>query len=214
MKACSTCEIVKPLADFWRERSKPDGRKARCAACSLISNKTSYDKNPASRVASTAKWRANNPRRFNAYMAERRQRIKADLVAGYGGKCTCCGETAIEFLTLEHLHGGGRAHRRSKDSLAIFNEVIRAGFPKEYTILCMNCNFAKRYGKECPHVTTGTNAAKIDRLVEALKASYASFERLAAEFDKSGDGVNFALCSRDAALAANVLNDLIAEKLI
>lgn len=169
VKACSTCGIVKPLSEFWRERSKPDGRKARCAACSLISNKASYDKNPSSRVASTAKWRSSNPGRFNTYMAERRQRIKVDLVTGYGGKCTCCGETAIEFLTLEHLNGGGRAHRAAKDSLAIFNEVIKAGFPNEYTILCMNCNFAKRFGKECPHVTIGTNLAKIDALVAELQ---------------------------------------------
>jgi uncharacterized protein YdcH (DUF465 family) len=42
-------------------------------------------------------------------------------------------------------------------------------------------------------------------LVKALEQSYASFERLAAEFDKSGDSVNFALCSRDASMTAQAL---------
>jgi hypothetical protein len=169
MKICTACKIEKPLSDFGLEKGKPNGRKARCKPCARKSNKASYDKNPSSRVAATLRWKANNPAHVKGYMAERRLRIKADLVAGYGGKCTCCGETSIEFLTLEHLNGGGRAHRAVKDSLGIFNEVIRAGFPKEYTILCMNCNFAKRFGKECPHATTGTNAAKIDALVKALE---------------------------------------------
>jgi uncharacterized protein YdcH (DUF465 family) len=48
--------------------------------------------------------------------------------------------------------------------------------------------------------------ADVDVLVKALKHSYARFERLAAEFDKSGDSVNFALCSRDASMAADVLS--------
>lgn len=175
MKVCTGCGTEKPLTEFGVEKGKPNGRKARCKPCARKWNKASYDKNPASRVAATLRWKAKKPAHVKAYMAERRLRIKAELVAGYGGKCTCCGETSIEFLTLEHLNGGGRAHRAIKDSLAIFNEVIKSNFPSEYTILCMNCNFAKRFGKECPHITTGTNAAKIDTLVKALEECRTSY---------------------------------------
>ena len=89
--------------------------------------------------------------------------IRRKLIDGYGGCCTCCGEAAIEFLTLEHINGGGRAHRANKDVLSIYREIIRLGFPAEYTVLCMNCNFATRYGKECPHVTQRKLLASLDQ---------------------------------------------------
>src|SRR5258706_14541763 len=31
----------------------------------------------------------------------------------YGGKCECCGETRREFLTIDHIHGGGQRHRKT-----------------------------------------------------------------------------------------------------
>jgi hypothetical protein len=169
MKVCTGCKMKKPLTEFGAEKGKPGGLKARCKPCARASNKISYDKNPASRVAATLAWKAKRPEHVKTYMSERRRTIKRRLVDGYGGKCTCCGEETLEFLTLEHVNGGGREHRKVKDSLAIFNEVIREGFPREYTILCMNCNFAKRFGKDCPHATGATNKSKIDALVKALE---------------------------------------------
>jgi hypothetical protein len=152
-KACITCEEVKPLDQFWKDKRRKDGCKARCAPCAIRSNRESYNRNPAARVAAAMRWRQKNSERHYAYTRDHRQVVKARLIAGYGGECTCCGETEIAFLTLEHINGGGRAHRAIKDSLGIYREVIKAGFPPEYTVLCMNCNFARRYGKECPHQT-------------------------------------------------------------
>lgn len=160
MKQCSTCLELKPVTEFWREQRKPGGRKSRCKPCARKGNKASYDRNPQSRIASTSAWKAKKPSHVKEYMKERCRRIRATLIAGYGGKCTCCGEATIEFLTLEHLNGGGRAHRGTRGSLTVFNEVIRDGFPKEYTILCMNCNFAKRFGKQCPHALAREALAK------------------------------------------------------
>lgn len=33
----------------------------------------------------------------------------------------------------------------------IYTWLVKQGFPIGYRVLCMNCNFAKRFGNKCPH---------------------------------------------------------------
>lgn len=76
----------------------------------------------------------------------------------YGGAyCRCCGETQLEFLTLDHVNGGGDAHRRRLEGRGsgknYYHRLRALGFPQEppLQVLCFNCNGAKGgYGK-CPH---------------------------------------------------------------
>ena len=35
--------------------------------------------------------------------------LRAQMRRAYGDRCACCGETEPVFLTLDHVHGGGRA---------------------------------------------------------------------------------------------------------
>jgi hypothetical protein len=70
----------------------------------------------------------------------------------YGGdppKCACCGESRIEFLTIDH-HGVTPDKRfRSGDNL--YRWIIGKNFPEGFRVLCMNCNhYIGRYGW-CPH---------------------------------------------------------------
>jgi hypothetical protein len=83
-------------------------------------------------------------------------KLKVQVVDAYGGRCACCGETEIAFLSVDHIHGGGNKHRRSLDKRYGFGGIYEwlrdQGFPKdEFRILCMNCQIATRYGRECPH---------------------------------------------------------------
>lgn len=80
-------------------------------------------------------------------------KIRSEMVAAYGGACNCCGETELAFLTLEHIGGGGGKHRREVGGQGkILTQLRRQGWPKDkYTVLCMNCNHAKKDGKPCPH---------------------------------------------------------------
>ena len=81
------------------------------------------------------------------------------MIVAYGGHCVCCGETAAEFLTLDHVNRDGAAHRAAfggrgvATSLQIYADLRRRGWPQDsYRLLCMNCNFAKsRFGGICPH---------------------------------------------------------------
>lgn len=92
--------------------------------------------------------------RSRACNRERLQRIKREVLEHYGqSQCACCGESRLEFLSIDHVYGGGRKHR---ESLGIGNMCAwlkKQNFPEGFQVLCMNCNFAKgRFGRG-PHET-------------------------------------------------------------
>lgn len=76
------------------------------------------------------------------------------MIAAYGGKCVCCGEAHEEFLTIDHIGGrNGNNHPWPKRAgTGIYAKLKALGWPRDaYRLLCMNCNFAIRYGDKCPH---------------------------------------------------------------
>ena len=84
-----------------------------------------------------------------------RKDSRNDVLLVYGGnppKCACCGETIIEFLTIDHIDGNGAKHRKlHTTAVHIYTWLKRHNYPKGFQVLCMNCNTAKgRLGK-CPH---------------------------------------------------------------
>ncbi|KKK68824.1 hypothetical protein LCGC14_2940170 [marine sediment metagenome] len=86
-------------------------------------------------------------------------KVRADTFQAYGGFCRCCGETNPAFLTIDHIRGNGVEDRKrnsqGKGGVKFYWYLKRMGFPQgDYRLLCMNCNWATRYGKECPHAIT------------------------------------------------------------
>lgn len=71
--------------------------------------------------------------------------IKLESFQAYGGKCVICGDNHWEFLTIDHINGGGSEHRRNVGAGAKFYKMLREqGWPKdEYRLLCSNCNCNK-----------------------------------------------------------------------
>lgn len=123
----------------------------------------------AKAVVATKRWRDNNPERHAAHMIATRIKLKLEVIAGYGGSCTCCGETHPDFLSLQHIEGGGRVHRKLRGTYGAYRDVVRAGFPCLYTILCMNCNHARRYNRACPHKTHGNVKDDLVKALEGLR---------------------------------------------
>jgi hypothetical protein len=120
--------------------------------------------------ASLRKWREKNKDYVKEWkrlhpegMREYRRKLKEKVLRAYGGKCNCCGETIIEFLTIDHKNGGGNKHRRNIHS-DFYLWLIKNNFPKdEFQVLCMNCNFATRFGRICPHNKININRNLIDK---------------------------------------------------
>lgn len=80
-----------------------------------------------------------------------KDKTKARLLDLYGNSCECCGCSIIEFLTLEHRNKNGSNHRKDLGgSLQTWKEAIEVVNKDKYTILCMNCNWFQRFGKQCP----------------------------------------------------------------
>jgi hypothetical protein len=75
-------------------------------------------------------------------------------------KCECCGESHIEFLTIDHINGDGAKERRemkaaglnaAKGGHEFYCLLEKRGFPAGYRVLCFNCNCARGFFGECPH---------------------------------------------------------------
>ncbi len=86
--------------------------------------------------------------------------LKIECFQHYGNICKCCGESNIYFLTLDHILGNGNIHRKkifkhNVGGVHMYRWLKKNNFPEGYTILCMNCNWATRYGGICPHKDIG-----------------------------------------------------------
>ncbi|MDE1814921.1 MAG: hypothetical protein KGI05_09715, partial [Thaumarchaeota archaeon] len=68
-------------------------------------------------------------------------------------KCACCGESIVEFLTMDHINNDGAEHRRKIGSAYLYSWLISNNFPEGFQVLCWNCNCARARSKDkiCPH---------------------------------------------------------------
>jgi hypothetical protein len=94
-----------------------------------------------------------NSDRARARRTINRRELRLAFIEHYGGKCQCCGETTIEFLTIEHVNGGGRQERKTMNSEHLMRKLRREGWPDDgkYSVLCFNCNAAIGIYGYCPH---------------------------------------------------------------
>lgn len=77
------------------------------------------------------------------------------VLAAYGNQCSCCGERAPLFLTIDHKNNDGAAHRAQlKPGTSIYRWLEKNGYPQDrFQILCWNCNMGRsRNGGICPHM--------------------------------------------------------------
>lgn len=131
---------------------KPSEKK-NCDVCALADKRI-----PAGVLREkTQRWRDKNPEYSISSTRARKMRV----LEAYGGlQCHCvgCDITEFEFLTIDHIDGGGSKHREKIHN--IYSWLIRNEFPKGFRVLCMNCNLALgRYGY-CPHQTEQLNLSK------------------------------------------------------
>lgn len=96
--------------------------------------------------------RSTNNKMYTAY----REKLKLETFNHYGGAyCTCCKESEITFLQLDHINGGGNEQRRAigKDGGKPFYQWLKQqGFPNGYQVLCANCNIGRHRNRgTCPH---------------------------------------------------------------
>lgn len=108
------------------------------------------DKN-ADKVAEYKRnWKEKNRERIREQY--RQQRI--DVLSHYSDGemlCDCCGIKHVEFLCIDHIDGGGTAHRKSLTHHDFYRHLIKEGYPEGYRVLCHNCNSSYGHYGYCPH---------------------------------------------------------------
>lgn len=111
-------------------------------------------KHRTERIARAKKWNVEHRERNSEAQKRRNAKLRAEMLARYGQRCVCCGETTAEFLSIDHVARNGQSHRKELGGAGA-NFLIalkRLGWPTDgIQILCMNCNWATRYGHVCPH---------------------------------------------------------------
>lgn len=90
-----------------------------------------------------------NNKSASARIRKGNQELRAIVIAGYGNRCSCCGETRIKFLNVDHVNGND-----GRRGSYLLRYIVRHNFPPEYRVLCFNCNLGREVnGGICPHST-------------------------------------------------------------
>lgn len=86
---------------------------------------------------------------------ETRRKVRLDALQAYSSgapTCACCGESALLFLALDHINGGGAKQRKETGGGGFYSWLRRHDYPAGFQVLCHNCNFGRQLnGGVCPH---------------------------------------------------------------
>lgn len=156
-----------------RIRAAAKNRRQENTVANRIKRRSHYEKNRDRILAyhkkHYAEYRGREAAKGRLYRIANRERIrernktlnrqrKMIVLSHYGGtppSCACCGERGVDFLTLDHVHGRGKAHRRElgRTGNALYQYLVSHDFPTdvEFQVLCFNCNCAKGFVGKCPH---------------------------------------------------------------
>lgn len=180
-KKCTQCGKVLTIDNFYIKHRLPTLKyQSACKAC-RIKQSSDYHKRPERKVYAKQyyqnnkeqilkrqrtyyqdnkdhvkeikdSWLLRNPERRKETTRKHNKNLKDTFLRMYGGKCVCCGETAWEFLTIEHKLGQVGINRKNKETGKFaYAKAVKEYRPDLYEILCWNCNCSKgRYGY-CPH---------------------------------------------------------------
>lgn len=102
---------------------------------------------------------------------DRKRKLKLAVKMYLGGRCRCCSEREPEFLTIDHIHGGGSKLRNKqgfRKNEVYYHEIYRAmkagrSVSHKYQLLCSNCNLSKHLGGGvCAHNRKASLLKKVE----------------------------------------------------
>lgn len=181
-KLCCRCKQGKRKSEFYREAIRHDGLSSICKQCNAEVRREIAERRKAeysgSRVETkqcAACGQVKDAAAFTTLKSSKDglrgtcrvcesgayQKIRWEVLCHYSNgspECACCGETQPEFLSIDHVNGGGNQHRKSFN-LPIYKLLKKEGLPEGYRVLCHNCNQAIGYHGYCPHERARANRA-------------------------------------------------------
>ena len=167
-KTCSLCKQRKPIDEFGLWKHSKDGRNHRCKECHNEANRKSWAATGSEKrrekyhndalvrskmMAASKAARLKNPEKCSNMKKQRNQDLRLAALTEVGLSCVCCQETLLEFLSLDHINGGGTQHRKVVgDSQKMYRQILTDPETRVlFQTLCHNCNQAKGFYGYCPH---------------------------------------------------------------
>jgi hypothetical protein len=147
-KYCPRCESTLPSDRFGDAKDRGDGKVAYCKSCTSAYRK---DRDDVSRRS-----------QFLTDTQKYIRKAKLEVMTHYcDGEphCVCCGESNFEFLSFDHINGGGRKHREEIKSYQMPYWLKKNGYPEGFRVLCHNCNQSYGMWGYCPHQLANGHAS-------------------------------------------------------
>jgi len=91
--------------------------------------------------------------RYTERILRYKRGIKLETFIHYSppdGYCSECGFSDLNALTIDHINGNGFKHRRELKNISgvtFYRWLRNNNYPKEYRVLCMNCQFIDKIKK-------------------------------------------------------------------
>tara|TARA_Y100000034_G_scaffold104648_1_gene131348 strand:+ start:10623 stop:11318 length:696 start_codon:yes stop_codon:yes gene_type:complete len=115
-------------------------------------NKEYYVKHRDKRLKYGEKRRAEKPALLNYRSNKAYYKTRVEVLGHYSPDLSCvhCGfDSHLSPLSIDHVNGDGSKHRKemkkTKGHSNIYYWLKRNNFPDGFQVLCMNCQFIKRY---------------------------------------------------------------------
>jgi hypothetical protein len=93
---------------------------------------------------------------YHKQSKEYKQRLRMEVLGIYSNQtfsCACCGDSHLQFLTIDHINNDGKEHRKQIGGVGMTYLWLRKNnYPAGFQVLCYNCNNGKRVNRGvCPH---------------------------------------------------------------
>lgn len=141
-----------PLYMWLKAQGFPEGFRVLCHNCNFAMGLFGYC--PHGDLRQPLPERPIQERTRQLQVVQKARNLKNKLAAfhAYGGvSCQCCQEEHHECLSIDHMDNRGGDHRKALAGKPIYQWLAEEGYPEGFQVLCMNCNFAKRFHLVCPH---------------------------------------------------------------
>ena len=126
-----------------------------CRACYNLYHKKVQPKHGKRYYVKTKEQRAGYFKIRAEQKKKDRWAVRLEVVSHYSPDMCCvkCGFNDIRALSVDHINSDGSKHRKEdKSARFIYKWLKKHDYPEGFQILCMNCNFIKRYeNNEMPH---------------------------------------------------------------
>ena len=112
-------------------------------------------------------WREKHKQQIRDASNKYHKKLKRIVIEHYSSRtmrCACencyyhINDCPMEFLSIDHINGGGNAHRRqlkTRNGWAFYLWLIKNNFPEGFRVLCFNCNLSEGFFGYCPHNNVG-----------------------------------------------------------